>query len=109
MSELIEKEKVLKHVQWMTTQAQLYREIDKMLTFKQPTLNENQQIVLKSLKNKYVGYPIETIFMLQNELVKNSKINVVEAYKKLSGKEEMQVLQVFIQWVLEQEEHNERS
>ncbi|MFB5518888.1 hypothetical protein [Enterococcus casseliflavus] len=76
--------------------------------FAQPQLNENQQIVLDWLKNIYNSpimiNPIAVVFSLHNELVKDSEIETVEAYEELGFDEEIQVLQVFNQWVLEQEE-----
>ena len=75
--------------------------------FEQPTLNENQQIVLEWLKGKYNSpimiNPIAVVFSLHDELVKDSEIDAVEAYEELGLEEEIQVLKVFSQWVLEQE------
>lgn len=67
---------------------------------KQPQLNENQQIVLDELQNKYDSrVPALTIY----ELVKYPGF-VGEAYNSLNPKEELQVLEVLIRWALEQEE-----
>lgn len=75
---------------------------------KQTQLNENQQIVLEWLKNIYnspiIINPIAVVFALHNELVKDNEIDAVEAYEEMGFEEEIQVLQVFSQWALEQEE-----
>lgn len=75
--------------------------------FDQPQLNDNQQIVLGFLKNEYNGStminPMALIFVLHDEVGKDSEIDAVEAYIELSGKEEAQVLQAFSHWALEQE------
>lgn len=74
----------------------------------QPTLNENQQIVLEWLKNEYnspiIINPIAVVSSLQNELFKDSEIDVLEAYVELGFNEEIEVLQVFSQWMMEHEE-----
>ncbi|MGM7317134.1 hypothetical protein ABRY77_16205 [Enterococcus casseliflavus] len=74
----------------------------------QPQLNENQQIVLEWLKNIFnspiIINPIAVVFALHNELVKDNEIDAVEAYEEMGFEEEIQVLQAFIQWALEQEE-----
>ena len=79
--------------------------------FEQPQLNENQQIVLEWLKNIYNSpimiNPIAVVFLLHNELVNDSEIDAVEAYEELGFDEEIQVLQVFSQWALKQEQANE--
>lgn len=76
--------------------------------YHQPQLNENQQIVLEWLKNIYnspiIINPIAVVFALHNELVKDNEIDAVEAYEEMGFEEEIQVLQVFSQWALEQEE-----
>ncbi|STP40018.1 Uncharacterised protein [Enterococcus durans] len=76
--------------------------------YHQPQLNDNQKIVLEFLKNEYNGpimiNPMEVIFALHDELVNGSKIDIVEAYVELSDEDEIQVLQVFSQWMLEKEE-----
>ena len=71
-------------------------------------LNENQQVVLEWLKNIYNGpimiNPIGVVFSLHNEFLKGSEIDAVGAYVELGFDEEIQVLQVFSQWALEQED-----
>lgn len=83
-----------------------------------PDLNENQQIVLEWLKkgyfNPYIKSALSNLYFYVNMTaigdLENKEIKeMVSAYEKLSQKEQAQVLQVFSQWVLEQEEHNERS
>ena len=73
----------------------------------QPTLNENQQIVLEYLKNQFGKYEIfeKNIFgpiIDLNQDPWNDRVN--EACWKLNLKEQNQVLQAFASWVLEQEE-----
>lgn len=75
---------------------------------KRKILTNDQQIVLKWLKDRYLYplriNPIGVIFALHNELVEDSEDDVVEAYEFLNIKEELQVLQTFTEWALEQEE-----
>lgn len=75
--------------------------------YHQPQLNENQKIVLKWLKNIFnspiIINPIAVVFALHNELVKDNEIDAVEAYEEMGFEEEIQVLQAFSQWALEQE------
>lgn len=76
----------------------------------QPQLNENQQIVLEWLKgNLVLGYGaslIRTIYLLQRENTIEIPENryIREAYRSLSTSEEATVVQLFIDWALEQEE-----
>lgn len=73
-------------------------------------LNENQQIVLEWLKgNLVLGYGaslIRTIYLLQRENTIEIPENryIREAYRSLSTSEEATVVQMFIDWALEQEE-----
>lgn len=73
----------------------------------EPQLNEKQQIVLEWLKDRYLYQlrinPIGVIFALHNELFEDSEDDAVEAYEFLNIKEELQVLQTFTEWALEQE------
>lgn len=105
------KEKVLSEISFaMVDDApDLQKLYDKVAAIDEhPQLNENQQIVLEFLKNEYNGpimiNPMEVIFALHDELVNGSKIDIVEAYVELSDEDEIQVLQVFSQWMLEKEE-----
>lgn len=80
---------------------------------KQPTLNENQQIVLETLKifvtdnyTKPIG-PIGGLFasvaiLADAELTVDNRTS--KAYVALNTYQEAQVLQAFATWVLEQEE-----
>lgn len=77
----------------------------------QPQLNENQQIVLDYLKEITIEdvSPMRAMEFLKYELKPNEyggfqASTVGEAFYKLNNKEEAQVLKVFSQWVLEQEE-----
>ena len=89
-------------------------DIDELATYildeiiKKPTLNEDQQIVLEWLKERYknplIINPVGVIFSLHDVYVENEHSEVSEAYGELTDKEEAQVLQVFSQWALEQEE-----
>ncbi|MGT9147682.1 hypothetical protein [Enterococcus faecalis] len=69
--------------------------------FKRPYLNENQQIVLDWLKTPPL-FPISAVYLL--EAGKNVPENVKKAYENFDKKEEVEVLQAFSQWSLEQEE-----
>lgn len=78
---------------------------------KQPQLNENQQIVLDYLKEITIEdvSPMRAMEFLKYELKPNEyggfqASTVGEAFYKLNNKEEAQVLKVFSQWALEQEE-----
>lgn len=77
---------------------------------KQPQLNENQQVVLEWLKgNLVLGYGaslIKTIYLLQRENTIEIPENryIRKAYRSLSTSEEATVVQLFIDWALEQEE-----
>lgn len=77
----------------------------------QPQLNENQQIVLDYLKEITIEdvSPMRAMEFLKYELKPNEyggfqASTVGEAFYKLNNKEEAQVLKVFSQWALEQEE-----
>lgn len=76
----------------------------------QPQLNENQQIVLEWLKGSYVqGYGatvIITIHLLQklNDIDVLGDESVTKAYRALNTEEEIDVIKVFADWALEQEE-----
>ncbi|MDT2990056.1 hypothetical protein [Enterococcus casseliflavus] len=76
----------------------------------QPQLNENQQVVLEWLKgNLVLGYGaslIRTIYLLQRENTIEIPENryIRKAYRSLSTSEEATVVQLFIDWALEQEE-----
>ncbi|MFS1079818.1 hypothetical protein [Enterococcus casseliflavus] len=74
-------------------------------------LNENQQIVLDYLKEITIEdvSPMRAMEFLKYELKPNEyggfqASTVGEAFYKLDNKEEAQVLKVFSQWALEQEE-----
>lgn len=74
----------------------------------QPQLNENQQIVLDWLKEKYSITDIEPIelFWRLHVNTKNNfkKLLAYRTYKTLTREAQLEVLQVFSQWALEQEE-----
>ena len=79
--------------------------------FEQPQLNPNQQIVLDYLKEITIEdvSPMQAMEFLKYELKPNEyggfqASTVGEAFYKLDNKEEAQVLKVFSQWALEQEE-----
>lgn len=74
----------------------------------QPQLNENQQIVLEWLKDKYTITdiePIELFWRLHvNTKNKFRTLLAYRAYKSLTRKAQLEVLSAFAQWALEQEE-----
>lgn len=73
----------------------------------QPQLNENQQIVLDYLKKQFGKHSIfvKSIFDPISDLLSDIWIDDVDiAFEQLDLKQEIQVLEVFSQWALEQEE-----
>ena len=73
----------------------------------QPQLNENQQIVLDFLKTRFGKHSIfvKSIFDPISDLLSDIWIDDVDiAFEQLDLKQEIQVLEVFSQWVQEQEE-----
>lgn len=73
----------------------------------QPQLNENQQIVLDYLKTQFGKNSIfvKSIFDPISDLLSDVWIDDVDiAFEQLDLKQEIQVLEVFGQWALEQEE-----
>lgn len=77
--------------------------------FKRPYLNENQQIVLNWLKEKYTVTNIEPIELFWRLRVNSIKPDyrgrpVYRSYRYMSKTGQLQVLQAFSQWALEREE-----
>lgn len=75
--------------------------------FDQPQLNENQQIVLDYLKKQFGKHSIfvKSIFDPISDLLSDIWIDDVDiAFEQLDLKQEIQVLEAFAQWALEQEE-----
>ncbi|MDK4352421.1 hypothetical protein M4I17_08365 [Enterococcus thailandicus] len=74
----------------------------------QPQLNDNQQIVLRWLMDKYTVTniePVELIWRLKVNSVKTSYRNmpVYKNYRYMTKYGQAKVLQIFSQWVLDQE------
>lgn len=69
----------------------------------QPQLNENQQVVLDWLKNRYTGNadPFGVAACLFSQTPRSE---VIVATLKLTRDEQAQVLKIFANWALEQEE-----
>lgn len=69
----------------------------------QPQLNENQQIVLEWLKNRYTGNadPFGVAACLFSQTPRSE---VIVATLKLTRDEQAQVLKIFANWTLEQVE-----
>lgn len=70
-------------------------------------LNENQQIVLEYLKTRFGkhGILVKSVFVPINDLLSGAWNDDVDiALEQLDLKQEIQVLEVFSQWALEQEE-----
>ncbi|MFP7306662.1 hypothetical protein SFC81_03685 [Enterococcus faecalis] len=83
--------------------------IEYLKSMKQPQLNENQQIVLDWLKEKYTVTNIEPIELFWRLRVNSIKPYyrdrpVYRSYRYMSKTGQLQVLQAFSQWALEQEE-----
>ena len=78
--------------------------------FDQPQLNDNQQIVLEWLKanvEQNNASPMCSVFLLgewQTRIGSKEFRNIDIAYCSLDSKQQAQVLQVFSQWALEQED-----
>ena len=70
---------------------------------KQPQLNENQQVVLDWLKNRYTGSadPFGVAACLFSQTPRSE---VIVAALKLTRDEQAQVLKIFANWTLEQVE-----
>ncbi|EFE17654.1 TPA: hypothetical protein KG967_000384 [Enterococcus faecalis] len=76
--------------------------------FKRPYLNENQQIVLDWLKEKYTVTNIEPIELFWRLRVNSIKPDyrdrpVYRSYRYMSKIGQLQVIQAFSRWALEQE------
>lgn len=69
----------------------------------QPQLNDNQQVVLDWLKNRYTGNadPFGVAACLFSQTPRSE---VIVATLKLTRDEQAQVLKIFANWTLEQEE-----
>lgn len=115
MSELVNKSEVLDiwNNYWITDMTTLdaenqLRELATVELKSAPQLNENQQIVLEWLKNKYTITdiePIELFWRLHvNTKNKFRTLLAYRTYKYLTRKAQLEVLQVFSQWAQEQEE-----
>lgn len=112
MSELISKQKVLSEIafamvdDYPDVQA-LYDKIESAETT-QPTLNENQQEILDWLQaygDKDGGdKPFQTIFYI-SECLRTGRLDysTLANLSKLNRKQQAQVLQLFANWVLDQE------
>ena len=75
----------------------------KKAIFDQPQLNENQQVVLDWLKNRYTGNadPFGVAACLFSQTPRSE---VIVATLKLTRDEQAQVLKIFANWAQEQEE-----
>lgn len=72
--------------------------------FEQPTLNENQQIVLEWLKDLYGCHyyqPFVAVSLFRHSFWTEK---IEENYNHLDRKQQAQVLEVFSRWAQEQEE-----
>lgn len=84
-----------------------FREVRDLIISEQPTLDKNQQPILGYLKHHFNDQPTfldKSIFKSIDQLLYNwwdEKLN--DALYSLDLKQQAQVLQVFIQWALEQE------
>lgn len=68
--------------------------------FKRPYLNENQQVVLDWLKEDYSKNSYMSPFGTIYDTIRYREIKI----RTLSKKEQVEVLQAFSQWAIEQEE-----
>ena len=109
MSELINKQEVLSEITFAMVDdiPDLQKLYDKIANIEQPRLNENQQIVLDYFVKEHIKYndsPIPVIAGIIFDILPREELYVIDAYKELDEKQDTQVLQAFIQWILEQEE-----
>lgn len=104
---LVEERKMLRVSFLELELADLY-----ILRYDQPTLNENQQIVLEWLKREhfdsYIKSVLSNLYFYVNMTaigdLENKEIQeMVNAYEKLSQEDFAQVLQEFSAWVLSEE------
>ena len=70
---------------------------------KQPQLNENQQVVLDWLKNRYTGN-VDPFGVAACLFSQTPRSEVIVATLKLTRDEQAQVLKIFANWTLEQVE-----
>lgn len=76
----------------------------------QPTLNENQQIVLDYLKDKcnvcsFISHkPFEAILRLSMLDPEKTELRVINTIDELTYKQQAQVIEVFSKWAQEQAE-----
>ncbi len=77
--------------------------------FKRPYLNENQQIVLDWLKDRFNETEIKAsctgyLWKLHQSYIDDEADEAGIAYEELSYEEESEVVRVFAEWVIEQGE-----
>lgn len=105
---LVEERKMLRISFLELELADLY-----ILRYEQPTLNENQQIVLEWLKREnfdsYIKSILSNLYFYVNmtaigDLENEETQEMVNAYEELSQEDFARVLQAFSTWVIEQEE-----
>ncbi|WP_251868201.1 hypothetical protein [Enterococcus malodoratus] len=70
----------------------------------EPSLNKNQHIVLKWLKEEKTNSNLTAFDCIYSFIYGNPKDIVTQIWSELNEKEEGQVLEVFSRWVQEQEE-----
>lgn len=97
---LVEERKMLRVSFLELELADLY-----ILRYDQPTLNENQMIVLDYLKRQApTGKPLQVIFWLMNTVAWDKLDELRNPIMHLTNKEQAQVLQAFATWVEQEEE-----
>lgn len=70
----------------------------------QPQLNDNQQIVLEWLKLQSSRVPFCTLWRMMHNTALSKLDGLYEPILELNRKQQAEVMQVYSQWLLEQEE-----
>lgn len=78
---------------------------------KQPTLNENQQIILKYMKHDYKEFDNQSPIEVPISLFESFECGYLSdeeqlAFESLTEKQEAETIRAFMDWFLEQEEEN---
>ncbi|MBK5028639.1 hypothetical protein [Enterococcus faecium] len=84
-----------------------YDVLEIVKNFKQPQLDDNQQIVLQWLKlTAPAGKPMQVVFWMMNNAAWGHLDELRDPLMELTDKQQFEVLAAFAQWGLEQEENH---
>lgn len=81
-----------------------YDVLEIVKNFKQPELDDNQKIVFDWLKEEKTNSNLTAFDCIYSFIYGNPKDLITQIWSELNAKEEAQLLEVFSQWVQEQEE-----